>query len=78
MRLAYSSPRLLLDLDFTFEGEIKEAESHAEEVGNQIERLLAPENIKVHVSGSKLAVSGSFYRYFLVYGAQRPMGRRAR
>jgi predicted nucleotidyltransferase component of viral defense system len=78
LRLVYGSPRLSLDLDFTFEGDINVAVKDSEEIRNQVERLLASENIKVHVSGSKFDVVGGFYRYFLVFDTQRLLGRKTR
>lgn len=78
LRLVYGSPRLSLDLDFTFEEDINGAVKHSEEIKNQLERLLASENIKVHVSGSKFDVVGGFYRYFLVFDTQRLIGRKTR
>jgi predicted nucleotidyltransferase component of viral defense system len=78
LRLVYGSPRLSLDLDFTFEGDINVAVKDSEEIRNQVERLLASENIKVRVSGSKLDVVGGFYRYFLVFDTQRLLGRKTR
>jgi predicted nucleotidyltransferase component of viral defense system len=78
LRLVYGSPRLSLDLHFTFEGDINGAVKDSEEIRNQVERLLASENIKVHVSGSKFDVVGGFYRYFLVFDTQRLLGRKTR
>jgi Domain of unknown function (DUF1814). len=78
LRLAYGSPRLSLDLDFTLEGAAAESQRHARILRNLLGRALAPEGVGVELVGFKLDEAGGFHRYFLVFDTRRLVGRKLR
>jgi hypothetical protein len=78
LRLAYGSPRLSLDLDFTLEGAAAESQRHARILRNFLGRALAPEDVGVELAGFKLEEAGGFHRYFLVFDTRRLVSRKLR
>jgi predicted nucleotidyltransferase component of viral defense system len=68
LRLFYGSPRTSLDLDFTLvKRSLRDSERDSKEIMNLLERLLAPYNVKVSITGAKLSVKEDFYRFFFVF-----------
>jgi len=79
LRLFYGSPRFSLDLDFTSTRRTpKSSVKDFKAVASLLERLLAPYNIDVSLSGERLSSEDGLYRSFLVFDTSRSLKRKVR